>query len=126
MGADQEVCQNAAGARVSLFPSTCSVTLEGSARCPPDRFIQGPVNADTGFSEERIQERFTAARGSHQLSAQSALDAALGRGTLVTTATVFVCDGHSKDSREAKLRAREIQLNKHRVRNIGRVRCYFD
>ena len=68
MGADQEVCQNAAGARVSLFPSTRSVTLEGSARCPPDRFIQGPVNADTGFLEERIQERFTAARGRHQLS----------------------------------------------------------
>src|ERR1017187_1014240 len=68
MGADQEVCQNAAGARVSLFPSTRSVTLEGSARCPPDRFIQGPVNADTDFLEERIQERFAAARGSHQLS----------------------------------------------------------
>src|ERR1035441_7461493 len=68
MGADQEVCQNAAGARVSLFPATRSVTLEGSARCPPDRFIQGPVNADTGFLEERIQERFTAPRGSHQLS----------------------------------------------------------
>ena len=51
-----------------MFPSTRSVTLEGSARCPPDRFIQGPVNADTGFLEERIQERFTAARGRHQLS----------------------------------------------------------
>jgi hypothetical protein len=56
MGTDEEVRQNAAGARVSLFPSTRSVTLEGSAGCPPNRFIQGPVNADTGFSEERIQE----------------------------------------------------------------------
>jgi hypothetical protein len=38
----------------------------------------------------------------------------------------YSCDGHSKDSREAKLRAREIQLNKDRARNIGRVHCYFD
>ena len=38
----------------------------------------------------------------------------------------YSCDGHSKDSREAKLRAREIQLNRHQVRNIGHVHNYFD
>src|ERR1035438_2370606 len=68
MGADQEVRQNAAGARVWLFPSTRSISLKGSTSSPPNRFTQGPVNADTGFFEERIQERFTATRGSHQLS----------------------------------------------------------
>jgi hypothetical protein len=38
--------------RVSVF----SCGRRSVASCPPNRFIQGPVNADTGFSEERIQE----------------------------------------------------------------------
>ena len=33
---------------------------------------------------------------------------------------------YPKDSREAKLQEREIQLNRHQVRNIGHVHCYFD
>src|ERR1700687_4432062 len=68
MGADQKVRQNAARTRVALLPSTRSITLEGSPSCPPNRFIQDPVNVNAGFCEERIQERFATARGSHQLS----------------------------------------------------------
>ncbi len=52
VGADEKVGQNAARAGVALFPSTRSVSLEGSPGCPPNRFTQGPVNAYAGFPEE--------------------------------------------------------------------------
>src|SRR4029077_6978326 len=68
MGTDQEVRENAPRTHVALFPAACCVTLESSSSSPPHRFIQGPVNVDAGFSEERIQKQFAAARGSHQLS----------------------------------------------------------
>jgi hypothetical protein len=65
--ADKKVGEDAAGAGLALLAAAISVGLKRAASGPPDRFIQIPLDGDSGIFEERIEKPVISAGAGHQL-----------------------------------------------------------
>jgi hypothetical protein len=66
VGSDQEVRENTACAQVAMVAAAFRMASERSASRSPDRFLEFPIDYDSGVCKERADEIFGAPWGGDQ------------------------------------------------------------